>query len=436
VKGFTLVFLALKYLARYRRRYLFLFAALTFGFSIVTLITSIKDGMYENVYNSAQDHYAGDIISVGYDADTVLTGHLDTASVDTILSAIEETEMNPSHIVKRTLFMERGVLYYNGAAVRQKYIVGVDWENESQYFNRLAYREAPRQPLSGDDHIVISAAVASELGARFGDRLILEVETRWGQKNTGVFIIGAVVEDYTIFGYYKSYISRGALNGLLLYAPEECSTVGMYFPGRGGVEKKRLIFQAALEEKMQTGPIVRDRDEMAVETARPWAGIKVLVLTMPVYLSEIADLLGAMNILTYFLYGMMLLIICVSAVVTYRLILHERSRELGTMRVIGFQGSDIRSILVIETLGLGIFSLISGFVLAGFLGWAARFVPLSWFPSITIFMKDGKLTALYLPKTMMTNIAAIFCALIVAVWVPAFRSSRKPLPGMLYGGEV
>jgi putative ABC transport system permease protein len=437
VKGVTLVFLALKYLIRYRRRYLFLFAALTFGFSIVTLITSIKDGMYENVYNSAQDHYAGDIISVGYDADTTASsGHLDTASVDTILAAIEETGMNPSRIVKRTLFGERGVLYYNGAAVRQKYIVGVDWENETQYFSRLMYQEPPRQPLADDDTIVISAPVAAELGARIGDRLILEVETRWGQKNTGVFIIGAIVEDYTIFGYYKSYISHSALNGLLLYAPEDCSTIGMYFPSSGGVEKKRAIFQAALEGKIQTAPIVRDRDELEVEKTKPWTGIKVYVLTMTVYLSEVADLLGAMNILTYFLYGMLLLIIYVSAVVTYRLILHERSRELGTMRVIGFQGVDIQGILVMETLGLGVFSLIAGFVFAGFLSWAIRFVPLSWFPSITIFMKNGKLTALYLPKTMMTNIAAIFCALIIAVWGPAFRFSRKPLPGILNGGAA
>jgi putative ABC transport system permease protein len=436
VKGFTLASLSMKYLARYRRRYLFLFAALTFGFSIVTLITSIKDGMYENVYNSAQDHYAGDIIGVGYDADTVLTMHLDGASIDTILTAVEETDMDPSHIVKRTILGERGVLYYNGAAVRQKYIVGVDWDNETPYFSGLMYREPPPEPLSGDGTIVISAPVASELGARIGDRLVLEAETRWGQKNTGAFIVGAIVEDYTIFGYYKAYVSRGALNGLLLYAPEDCSTVGMYFPGRGGVEKKRRIFQAALEEKIQTAPIVRDRDELAAEGGRPWTGVKVFVLTMPVYLSEISDLLGAMNILTYFLYGMMLLIICVSAVVTYRLILHERSRELGTMRVIGFQGADVHGILILETLGLGVFSLMSGFVFAGFLSWAVRFVPLSWFPSISIFMKDGKLTSLYLPKTILTNIAAIFCALIIAVWVPASRSSRKPLPDMLNGGEV
>jgi ABC-type antimicrobial peptide transport system permease subunit len=210
----------------------------------------------------------------------------------------------------------------------------------------------------------------------------------------------------------------------------------MFFSDLRGIEKKRLIFQNALEKKIQTGPLVYDREGLAEETAKPWFGVKIFLLTMPVYLSEISDLLGAMNILAYFLFGMILVIICVSAVVTYRLILHERIREMGTMRTIGFQEADLRHILVLETLGLGFFSLISGFMLAGLLSWAVGFLPLSWFPSLEIFMKDGKLTSLYLPKTIIINITAILCLLIFAVWVPAFLSSRKPLAFMLSGGDA
>jgi ABC-type lipoprotein release transport system permease subunit len=436
VKIIKLVPLAAKYLFRYRRRYLFLFFALTFGVGIITLITSIKDGMYENVYNSAQSHYAGDIISVGYDQGALHIYHLEKTQIDAILQTIAETNLGPKHIVQRTLFGEKGVLYYNGAAVRQKYVIGVDWENEADFFNGLSYLEPPPYPLSGDNTIVLSAPVAKELGLHAGDQLILEVETRWGQKNTGVFIVGGIVDDASIFGYYKSYVSRTILNMLLFYFPDECSNVGVFFPDRRDIEKKRLIFQEALEKKIQTGPLVYDREELAEETAKPWAGIKVFLLTMPVYLSEIADLLGAMNILAYALFAMILVIICVSAIVTYRLILHERIREMGTMRTIGFQEADLRRILVMETLGLGFFSLISGFMMAGLLSWAIGFLPLSWFPSLEIFMKGGRLTSLYLPGTVMTNSIAMLCLLILAVWIPAFLSFRKPLAVMLSGGDA
>jgi ABC-type lipoprotein release transport system permease subunit len=436
MKGFRLVPLALKYLFRYRRRYLFLFIALSFGFGIITFITSIKDGMYENVYYSAQAHYAGDIICLGYDPAIPFSSHLEAETIQAIDDAIAETRINPFHIVKRTIFSELGYLLYNGASVRQKYVFGVDWDNEKDYFKKLSYREAPKGPLTGDDIIVISAPVAETLGARTGDRIFFECLTRWGQKNTGAFVVGGVVEDSSIFGYYKSYVSRAALNGLLLYSPEECSSMGLYFPNAGGIEKKRLALQSALEKKWQTAPLVYDRDEMAGEMAKTWEGVKVILLTMPVYLSEISDLLGAINILAYFLFGMMLLIISLSAVVTYRLILHERIRELGTMRVIGFQESHLRRILIMEVLGLGLLSLGSGFFLAVFLGWAVRFFPLSWFPSMEIFMKAERLSLLFLPKTMTANVFITLCALLVTAWIPVFRVSRKHLPLMLNGGDV
>ncbi|MCL2602501.1 MAG: hypothetical protein FWD91_06775, partial [Treponema sp.] len=62
-KFFVLVKLGFKYLYRYRRRYSFLMAALVFCFAIVTFITSMKDGMYDNLYHTAQSHYAGDIVA-------------------------------------------------------------------------------------------------------------------------------------------------------------------------------------------------------------------------------------------------------------------------------------------------------------------------------------------------------------------------------------
>ncbi|GHT92921.1 hypothetical protein FACS1894140_5620 [Spirochaetia bacterium] len=434
MKCIKILQLALKYLFRYRRRYLFLFLALTFGFGIVTFITSIKDGMDENVYNSAQGHYAGDIIAVGYDKDTGPQFHMGKNEMDTVLQIIADTDINPRRIVMRTIFGNRGMLYYNGSTVRLKYVIGVDWDNEAAYFDSLVYRE--RQTVSaGEDTILLSTPVAGALGARLGDRLVLETETRYGQSNTGLFVVGGIVEDSTIFGYYKAYISRPVLNGLLLYGEDECSIVGISLNERREAETQKVIVHDALAKKIQTGPLVKDRVELSRKARSSWDGIKIFVITIPAYLSEVSDLLDAMNIITYFLYGMMLVIILVSALVTYRLILHERSRELGTMRAIGFYAGDVRHILMMETTGLGLLSLFAGFILALFVSALIRLIPFSWLPSFEIFMKDGRLMPLYLPRTVLINLAAVFCILLAAVWFPAFRSSRTSLPQMLSGGK-
>jgi ABC-type lipoprotein release transport system permease subunit len=435
VKTLKLLQLAMTYLFRYRRRYFFLFLALVFGFSIVTVITSVKDGMYENVYQAAQSHYAGDLVTLGYDKRFTQWNHLGKNDVIRIFKAAEDTGLNPSRVVLRTNFPDKGIVYYNGAALKLKYVIGIDWDAEEPYFKNLTYASPPLEPLAGDEGMVLSGPVARKLGIRRGDSLILEAETKTGQKNTGNFVVQAIVEDSTIFGYYKAYISRRVLNRLLDFNEDECSNIGFYFNERHNLEEKKALFQQQLEKQVNVGPLVKTRAELDRETSLSWDGVRVFALTIPVYLSEVADLLGAMNILTYFLYIMMLLIILVSASVTYRLILHERTKELGTMRAIGFYESDVRHVLMLETLGLGIVSLIGGFILVGIINWALGFLSFSWFPSFDIFLRNGKLTALYLPATMGVNIAAVFAMLAAAVWFPAFRFSRSPLPLALSGNQ-
>jgi len=419
-------------LHRYRRRYGFLLAALVFGFAVVTFITSAKDGMYENVYYSAQSHYAGDIIAVGYDSYSAQLHHLGQNEMSSILNAAAVAGINPQYTVLRTLFGESGVIYYNGNAIQLKYVVGCDWEGEAHLFARMDFDESPEASI-GDDGIILSVPVARKLGARMGDSVILEVSTWRGQKNTGQFIVKGIVKDASIFGYYKVYTSRLTLNRLVLFDDEDCSSIGFFLDNLDAAEQKRRRLQEALVENIQIGSLVYDRDELFRETSQPRDGIKVFLYTLPVYLSEVSDLLNAMNIITYFLYGMMLLIILVSAVVTYRLILHERTREMGIMRAIGFYGSDLRLVLWTEVIALGIISLIAGFLLACVLSWVLSLFSFSWFPSFEIFMKNGRLTALYLPRTVLVNVVSIFLVLFIAALSPSFRVSGKNLPKLLSG---
>jgi putative ABC transport system permease protein len=435
MEKFLAVFkLGLKYLYRYRRRYGFLMAALIFGFAVVTFITSLKDGMYDNVYYSAQSHYAGDIVAIGYDINTSrdYAHHLGQDEVSAILNAADQAGINPKYTVLRTIYGSDGIIHFNGNAIQLKYLMGCDWDKEAHLFNKLNFEE-PVNSILGNEDIIISVPIAQQLGAKMGDSIILETETRWGQKNTGVFIIKGIVKDTSIFGYYKAYVSRLSLNRLIDFNDGDCSSIGFFFDEPGAAEQKRRQLQNVLSKQIQTGPLVYNRDQMALERDRPWEGVRVFLYTLPVYLSEISNLLDAMNIITYLLYVMMLIIILVSAAVTYRLILHERAKELGTMRIIGFYGSDLHLVLWTEVLVIGFISLIAGFILAQILSWAVSLLSFSWFPGFEIFMKDGKLLPLYLLRTMFVNILLVFFVLFVMALLPSIRASRKNLPGLLSG---
>jgi putative ABC transport system permease protein len=433
-KFFAVFKLGLKYLYRYRRRYGFLMVALIFGFAVVTFITSLKDGMYDNVYYSAQSHYAGDIVAIGYDTNTSedYAHHLRQDEISAILNSANKAGINPKYTVLRTIFGVDGIIYFNGNAIQLKYLMGCDWDKEAHLLNKMNFEE-PVNSILGNEDIILSVPIARQLGVKMGDNVILETITRWGQKNTGMFIVRGVVKDTSIFGYYKAYISRLSLNQLIDFNDEDCSSVGFFFDEPRTAEYKRVQLQSVLSERIQTGPLVYDRDQMVLERDRQWEGTRVFLYTLPVYLSEISNLLDAMNIVTYLIYVMMLLIILLSASVTYRLILHERAKELGTMRIIGFYGSDLRLVLWTEVLVIGFISLIAGFVLAQIFSWAVSFLSFSWFPGFEIFMKDGKLSPLYLPKTMFVNILLVFIVLFVMALEPSIRASKKNLPGLLSG---
>ena len=424
--------LGIKYLHRYWRRYGFLLAALVFGFAVVTFITSSKDGMYDNVYYSAQSHYAGDIIAVGYDTGVSRIRHMGHNEISAVLSAADEAGTSAKNTVFRTVYGEEGIVFFNGNAVQQKYVIGCDWEKEAHLFRGMDFEAPPVLPI-GEDGIILSSPVAHRLGAAAGDSVTLETQTSWGQKNTGTFIVSGIVRDSSIFGYYKVYISRLYLNRLLTFEDGDCSTIGFFLDDTSSAEQKRFRLQEALMQKTQTGALVYDRDEMGEETNKPFEGTMVFLFTMPVYLSEISDLLGAMNIITYFLYVMILLIILVSVAVTYRLILHERAREMGIMRAIGFYGGDLRLVLWTEITALGFISLFAGFFLARLLSFAVSFLSFSWFPSFEIFMRNGRLSVLYLPKTVFINVALVFLVLTVAAMFPIFRASKKHLSSLLTG---
>ena len=430
---FSIFRLGIRYLYRHRRRYYFLMAALIFGFAIVTFITAIKDGMYDSVYYSAQSHYAGDIVAVGYDTDTSWSfcRHLGHNEIQAIVDAAELSGINPRHTVLRTYSSTGLTVHYNGGAVPLRSLVGCDWDGETHLFEKMTFDEL--DVLAGDDGIALSAPIARQLGAKAGDLVTLEADTRYRQKNTGMFVVKGIIQDTSIFSYYKAYISRLSMNRLLGFEDNDCSTVGFFLDNPAAAERERVRLQGILAERVQTGPLVYGRDEMDRERDRPWEGTRVFLYTLPVYLSEASFLLDAMNIITYFLYGMMLLTILVSAAVTYRLILYERSREMGIMRVIGFYGSDLRLVLWAEIIILGLISMAAGFMLAMLLAWAASCMSFSWFPGFEIFLRGGRLTAVYLPLTMLKNAALMLLVLITLALFPSFRVSRKSLSGLLSG---
>ncbi|MDR0540514.1 MAG: FtsX-like permease family protein [Spirochaetaceae bacterium] len=452
--------LSLKYLLRYRRRYLFLFCALTFGFCIVTVIVSIKDGMAKSMYYSAQGHYAGDIVILGDDSNSAID-HLSQEYLQIIKNAMDTANIKPSRMVQRTRYFGNANIFHNGETALARYLFGLDWDRESEYLENLPWA-AGKEPESGageggasngadkkhatlaGDSILLSQPIAQKINAQPGDRVILEIENRYRQKNTASFIVAGIFAESSVFGMYKSFIDRKAMNELAGFESDECSLIGLYFARQAAVERSRQKLQRALEtalasrpereDKFQIADIAYNRSDWEAQKDREWpAGIVVYLLTLPVFLSDVTNILQALNILTLLLYIMMLIIIFASAAVTCRLILHERTREIATMRAIGFHQTNIVFILVLEMFFLATLALIAGFGFTFIINKMLAFLSFEWFPGMDMFLRKGRLQAVFKAGSMLFNCAAIYAMLLAAVFSPACRTARAPLPDMLAG---
>ncbi|MCL1928748.1 MAG: FtsX-like permease family protein [Treponema sp.] len=428
--------ISIKYLWRYKRRYLFLFLALGFGFGVLTVISSLKDGMKENLYLSAQSHYAGDIIALGLEPELKINNRMTKTELDAVLASAQSVSLETLSVSVRTSIhgMRRGAIYFNGNTLPLKDIIGLDWEAEESFIKRLFFTEQPA--LLEHNSILLSRPITEELGIHRGDNIILEVSTTTGQKNTGAFVVGGIVDDSDIFGYYKVYVQRITLNRLIGLADDDCSFVGFSLKNRKMIEQKRKEMYTYLAERVNTAPLVFDRDGYHDVNDDSETGKSVFLITLPLLLSEVDRLISAIDLASYVLFAMMLAIIMVSAAVTCRLILHERTKEMGTMRAIGFYEADLRYVLLSEMATMALFSIAAGFLLGLFINRFFSAMSFSWFPGFEIFMQNGRLSARYLPGTIVVNIVATGFMLALAIGGQIYRDSRSPLSEMLYGGSI
>jgi ABC-type lipoprotein release transport system permease subunit len=360
------------------------------------------------------------------------------AVIDQVLEGVRKARIRPQKTVMRTVVSGSSgdaVVYFNGSAVSLMHVLGVDWKAEKAYFDSLNYKAVSPKGIDHDDTIVLSKPAADIIGAKPGDKVLFEIKNSHGQINTAYFTVSAIFQDMSIFGYYKVFLSKKTLNKLIGFQENECSVIGFYFANKDQVEAKREALYKTLKSmpmKVEVGKPPRSRAQYDRSLSIP--GKRVMLITIPIYLTQVSDLLDSLNILTVFLYIMILLIIFVSAQVTYSLILNERAKDMGTMRALGFYESDVRRILFAEVSAAGVLAILAGFLLA-LAGTAivAR-ISFSGIPGFDMFLRDGKMIPLFKGGTEIFNIAAVYCALIFAIIPGTFRMSRTELPKLLGGG--
>ena len=95
-----------------------------------------------------------------------------------------------------------------------------------------------------------------------------------------------------------------------------------------------------------------------------WSGIKYRVFTLNDMLQQVQQIVNVLNSASLVILIVLFLIIMVGITNTFRIIMYERIREIGTMRSIGMQREEVRGLFLFEATFLAVGGVLAGIILA------------------------------------------------------------------------
>jgi putative ABC transport system permease protein len=408
---------------RYRwKRYLFVCVALSFGFAMILVLSGLSGGMTKNVDIAAARRYGGNLFVLGHQQTPYYTPVIrDDAA---LLAAVRQAGISASLVSRRTSYFENSQIFFNGYAARQKVVTGIDWTVEAGVFRNLDFAAGSFEGMAGSSGILISSVTARQLQARVGDDVVLSADTMTGQRNTVRLVIKGIFVDSSIFGAYVSYMDLAQLNRLIGLAPGEYTILGIHLTDPRSAARDAVRLHASLSGAVPMFGPVETQQDLWVKLGEQWTGVKYAVLTLGGYLSDLKDLTAAVDLGLYLLLGLMLVIITIGISTTFRVMVHERTGEFGTMRALGMKRSGVLGLIMAETILLGILCVVLGSMLGFPLLVLVGSVPAPRIPGFDIFLRRGVIGWHLSPVIFPLDALSAVAAILVGGIIPARRASR------------
>ncbi len=418
--------LAGRNLNRQKRRYVLLVLAAIFGFAIVTIAQALVAGLAKNLNDGGSRYYGGHILVHGRSN----TNNLDLVKDEALIrTAIAQSGIDQIRaIVRRTHVYDTGFLFFNGERRPLRRIIGLDWSAASPVLNDLSYLAGGPQNVFSKTGILVSSQTAKNLDLRLGDDVILQAPMVAGPINTINLVVAGIFRDASIFSAYTVYMDRSALNELIRLPEEDYNNLGIYLEETRDIRANTLkISQALSLSGLKTFDYGKDRNHYMNQLSQVWDGWRYAVLSVEDHLYQLRSLFEAIELVTWFFLALMFGIITIGVLNTYRIIVRERVKEIGTMRALGMKRQRISNLFLIEAFLLSSIGIVGG-TLLGFLGLLlVQNIDLSHLSGFDIFLYRGKLSWNIYFETWLFDALLVSSSIVLGAWLPS-RYARNIIP--------
>jgi ABC-type lipoprotein release transport system permease subunit len=413
-------FLAFRNLILLRKRYAVIGIAIALGFALMTVISGVTSGALGTIKVKAARYFAGHISVTGFSPDRSQR----ITDPDKLVALLRDGSRSLRTVSKRTIYYRQDAsLFFGGESVRQRRLVGVEFDTEAKEFQGLSFRGGSLSSMLGDSGIMgilVSKTAADLLRARVGDDVQLYLTTDTGQFNTATLVVRGIFEETSIFGF-AAYIRNQDLNRLLGRVAGAATDVAVYTKNGTDLVKMGLEVRSILASEVPVLPVLNDKNDRWNALDGNFDVEMLAVMSLNAHLAQITDILDALTAVSYFVLFVFIVIVMVGILNTYRVIVYERTKEIGTMRALGMKRRSVTSLFIIEAAMLAMVASMIGLGVGAVLLQLLGLIDFSIVAAAGMFTVGGRLDSYIDPALAALNI----CAMIVAVMLAAFGPARK-----------
>ncbi len=161
--------------------------------------------------------------------------------------------------------------------------------------------------------------------------------------------------------------------------------------------------------------------------------LRIEITTWQQEVSFLEDMINAIDIISYILIGILMVIILIGISNTLIMSIKERTGEIGTLRAIGMQKSAVQMLFVIEGIILGFFGALMGIIVGGII--SLGFQIFGWHFDkplpISVFLANN---TLYFKLTIFIVLSVLIFVIVIsylASLYPSYRATKlKPVTAM------
>jgi ABC-type lipoprotein release transport system permease subunit len=327
--------------------------------------------------------------------------------------------------------LEPGIAAIEGTATRKKASAAASAFGLSRDSAAVAAMKKGLSVLKGalpeetsEDGALVSRALADTLRIGPGDAFTFAYDNRFDGartertlKVTGLFNAGTLGDSALVLlmsekGFYKTYLQN---------LPKK-PAAGTFRPAKGS------DLRALLAPEWKLLPRTFTNDDLKIKLANMtrtrWRGPWLDVRTM----YETADFILAFEFALFVvaLVAVLILffIILIGVLNTLRMTIRERTREIGTVRAIGMQKSDVKNLFIVETVLLTALACIAGIIGAFALMGALGLVHIETASLLSILLVDRHLYFLPTASMVIFYFFLILAMAAVTAYFPARRASE------------